>query len=72
MTIISEHPVLDIVSDRNAFAAHQERNLSATVVEDIQRKITEAGVEYIYYMLPHHRLTRHRENGSCQPLQAQP
>ncbi|MFP3581243.1 glutamine synthetase [Arthrobacter sp. SIMBA_036] len=52
MTTLSERPVLDIVSDRNAFAAHQEKNLSAGVIEDMQRKINEAGVEYIYYMLP--------------------
>ncbi|MGO3886762.1 MAG: glutamine synthetase, partial [Mycetocola sp.] len=44
--------IRDILADDGAFARHQEANLQPEVIQELRRKITEAGVKYIYYMIP--------------------
>ncbi|RRJ87622.1 glutamine synthetase [Gulosibacter macacae] len=40
------------LSDNDAFARHQQQNLSDESVAEITEKIERSGVKYLYYMLP--------------------
>jgi glutamine synthetase len=44
--------VVSALTDNDAFHKHQAANMRPEVVKDLEQKISAAGVEFIYYMLP--------------------
>ncbi|GAB3123302.1 glutamine synthetase family protein [Glaciibacter psychrotolerans] len=42
----------EILNDDGAFDRHQEANLRPEVIEALESKISDAGVKFIYYMIP--------------------
>ncbi|NBX22587.1 MAG: hypothetical protein EBR52_00435 [Microbacteriaceae bacterium] len=49
---MAHESTISSLDDNDAFARHQAANMQPDVIAQLEKHIAEAGVEFIYYMLP--------------------
>jgi len=49
---VAHESTISSLDDNDAFARHQAANMQPDVIAQLEKHIAEAGVEFIYYMLP--------------------